>query len=482
MRVLFYARPWTTAIQLAVEEHWRAAGMALEARYVTHQVQAFRELRAAGREVAFIPAEVRAIAVEDPDRELADFERRHAGRLEPLMRYAMAERYFHDRDREWQRREVARHALWLERLLDGWRPRLLVGDAPDLMPVWLAHGLAPSYGCRPVGLMPSTLPPGRLLLLQGHDTIPGAREHYEEIRARGASAAEEAAAHALQATITGTGTKLDYVHGRRVIDFARRFLTGRVLGEHVAGSLVQMRERKSGNWFVQPDPILWRIRQAAHLMRGRVADRVYLRDPAPAGPYVFYPLHFEPEATTLVNGSWFENQAELVRNIARALPAGWLLVVKEHFWMRNQRTLGFYRRLARIPNVVLVPFAVPTNRLIMEARALATIVSTAGLEAGLIGKPVVMFGDYAWDYGPTIHKVGALADLPALIARAAESALPADHPDVIAFGASWDAALPPGRYYTTRQYDWTEPENVRLVADALQRAAEDAPVAPVPAA
>src|SRR4051794_32492070 len=191
MRVLFYARPWTTDIQLAVEEHWRAAGMALEARYVTHQMQAFRDRRAAGREVEFIPATVREIDVADVDGELAAFERRHAGTLEPLMRYAMAERYFHDRDRDWQRRELVRHALWLERVLGGWRPRLLVGDAPDLMPVWLAHGLAPSYGCRPVGLMPSTLPPGRLLLLQGHDTIPGARERYEEIRSRGATLEEE---------------------------------------------------------------------------------------------------------------------------------------------------------------------------------------------------------------------------------------------------------------------------------------------------
>jgi hypothetical protein len=83
-----------------------------------------------------------------------------------------------------------------------------------------------------------------------------------------------------------------------------------------------------------------------------------------------------------------------------------------------------------------------------------------------------MFGDFPWDYSPVVHKVGALKDLPALIRRAAESGLGRDHPDVLAFCASWDAALPVGRYYKTRQYDWLEPENVKLVADALRHAAE----------
>src|SRR3954451_9290838 len=105
----------------------------------------------------------------------------------------------------------------------------------------------------------------------------------------------------------------------------------------------------------------------------------------------------------------------MIHNIARSMPAGWKLAVKEHFFMRGQRPLAHYRRLRHVPNLVLVPFSVPTNRLIQECRVLFTISSTAGLEASLIGKPVVMFGNYPWQYAPTIRRAGALEDLPALI-------------------------------------------------------------------
>jgi hypothetical protein len=479
MRVLFYARPWNIDLQMAVEDHWRSAGEAVEPRYVAHQFQAVEELRAAGRDATFIPDEISKVEVRDSEAALEEFERRNARYLLPLMRYVMSERFFRERDRRWQLDQLARHALWLERLYEEFRPQLLVGESADLMPVWLAYSLAPKYDCEVVGLMPSTIPPGRLLLLRDFQTIAGAREHYEELRAAGLAEKAMGAARALQDIVTGKGTKLDYLPPkRRYADFARRLLKGQVLREHLGTSLWQLRERRAGNWFVQPDPILMQLLRPAEKLRAAVADHRYLTDAEPSRPFAFYPLHFEPEATTMVHGSYYENQLELIHNIARSLPAGWKLVVKEHFFMRGQRRLADYRRLLHVPNLVLVPFSVPTNRLIQECRVLTTISSTAGLEAALIGKPVVMFGDYPWEYGPTIHKAGALSELPALIQHAAGSALGPDHPDVLAFGASWDAALPPGRYYRTRQYDWTDPGNVALIADSLRRAATERTLEP----
>ncbi len=70
------------------------------------------------------------------------------------------------------------------------------------------------------------------------------------------------------------------------------------------------------------------------------------------------------------------------------------------------------------------------------------ISSTAGLEAALIGKRVLMFGDYPWNYAPTVHRAEAAARLPAQIRPLAREPLGPDHPDVLAFGASWD---PPPR-------------------------------------
>lgn len=135
--------------------------------------------------------------------------------------------------------------------------------------------------------------------------------------------------------------------------------------------------------------------------------------------------------------------------------------------MRGQRRLGFYRSLLSIPNLRLLPFSVPTNGLILNAEVVAVISSTAGLEAALVGKPVLIFGDYPWDYAPSVRRAEALAQLPRQLRELAANPLGVDHPDVLAFGASWDRSLPRGRYFKTRAYDWTEPQNVRRIAEAL---------------
>ena len=306
-------------------------------------------------------------------------------------------------------------------------------------------------------------------MLRGHDEVAGARATYESIRASGLGPDQEEAARALQRVVTGEGTKLDYLAPPRARrDFALGLASGRILREQLSDSIWQFRERRSGNWFVQPDPFLLRLRQVGHRLRARRADRRLLTDGLGDRPYLFYPLHFEPEATTLVHGSYFEDQLNVVRNLARSLPVGWELAVKEHFYMRGQRRLGFYRALRSIPNVRLLPFAVPTNRLILGARVVAVISSTAGLEGALVGKPVLIFGHYPWDYAPTVQRAGALADLPGQIVRMADSGLGPDSPDVLAFGASWDSSLPLARYFKTRAFDWRQSENVRQLADALE--------------
>jgi hypothetical protein len=313
-----------------------------------------------------------------------------------------------------------------------------------------------------------------LLLLRGFDTIPGAREIYERMRREGLQQHEVDAARSLQRVVQGEGTKLDYLPRRDYREFAGRLIRGSVLREHATMSAWQLRERVAKNWFVQQDPFVWHVRRALDQVRAGFADWRHLNEAPPERPYVFYPLHFEPEATTLVHGSYAQNQLDLVRNLARSLPAGWELVVKEHFFMRGRRSLSFYRRLQSTPGVRTVSLSQPTNQLIMGAQVVATIVSTAGLEASLIGKPVIMFGDYPWGYGPSIVKVGALSDLPELIRGAGSSELGIDHPDVLAFAASWDAALPPGRCFKTRQFDWTEPDNVARIAAALEGVMERA--------
>jgi hypothetical protein len=472
MRIVFYARPWSTDLMLAVEDHWRRTRRDVDVLWITSHIEAVRMLARIGREATFLPGAAREIAVPDARRALTEIEARHAGELLPLMRYLLADRTIADQPTEWQIDQLARHALFFEALFDREQPDAIIGEASDTMPSWLGFELARLHGCTPLGLTPSAVPPGRLLILRTHEEIAGARERYERLRDVGLDPEQERAARALQDVVLGRGAKLDYLPPlRRPLAFAKRVLTGAVAGRQVAVALERARERRAGNWFTQPNPIVHWIRTRGHLVRARIATRRYLNQPLSGRPFVFYPLQYQPEASTLVHGSYFEDQLALLWNLARSIPGGWDLVVKEHFYMAGQRSLSFYKELRRIPNLRLVPFSVPTNELIQNAEVVAVITSTCGLEASLIGRPVIMFGEYPWDYAPTVHKVGAFTDLPALIRHAAGSARGAAHPDVLAFAASWDAALPHGRYYNNRQHDWLREDNRVRIADALWAAA-----------
>jgi hypothetical protein len=470
VRILFFSRPWTVELHLALVERWRSQGAEHEVRWLTHHLEVAQTIRRTGRDAQLLLEEAARLDIPDPRTVLEAFERRRGHGLQPLPRYLMAERYFVGRPAAWQLEQMARIATVLEGLLAEFRPDVLVGEAPDYLPTWLAYDLATQLGTRVVGLMPSTIPPGRLLMFEGHERIPGAAERFAEISSRDLTAHEQAAAETLQDVVLGTGTKLDYLPRRRGRDVLRRVVDGRFFREHGGQLLTQRREARAGNWFVQPGAHRFALQRVIAATRGQVADRRLFVDERPSRPFAFYPLHYEPEATTLVHGSYFEDQVQTIRNLARSLPIAWDLVIKEHWYMRGQRSLGAYRALRQIPNVRLLPFSVPTNGLIQDARVVAVIASTTGLEASLIGKPVVLFGDYPWDYAPTVHKVGRLQDLPALVRHAAATALGPEHPDVRAFAASWDAALPPGKHYRTREYDWLEEDNLRAIAEALEAA------------
>jgi hypothetical protein len=108
--------------------------------------------------------------------------------------------------------------------------------------------------------------------------------------------------------------------------------------------------------------------------------------------FVFYPLHFEPEVSLQVFGRAFQNQIELVRNLAMSLPAGMKLVVKEHPRSTGFRPFSYYRKLLEIPNVVLADPRIPTHAVTRCASLVAVVSGSTGLEAAVLGKPVICFG------------------------------------------------------------------------------------------
>lgn len=123
--------------------------------------------------------------------------------------------------------------------------------------------------------------------------------------------------------------------------------------------------------------------------------RVGVSDPAALAPrrIVYLPLQVEPEMTTTTWGEYAADQFALAREAALSLPADAVLAIKEHPWQLGARSRDFYRRLAALPNAVLMHPKYPSLDLIRRAAAIVTINGSAGHEAAVLGVPVVHFHD-----------------------------------------------------------------------------------------
>lgn len=121
-----------------------------------------------------------------------------------------------------------------------------------------------------------------------------------------------------------------------------------------------------------------------------------------AAKYILLALHYQPERATVPIGMEFGDQTLIVDLLAKSLPAGWKLLVKEHPWQLQpfgrgevQRTEEFYSFISAHPNVVLLPRDAATASLVRGAYAVATVTGSVGWDALCSGIPVLLFGA-AW--------------------------------------------------------------------------------------
>lgn len=133
--------------------------------------------------------------------------------------------------------------------------------------------------------------------------------------------------------------------------------------------------------------------------------------------FVYIPLHNQPEMSTQTLGGPFRDQLLVAEAIARDLPEGWKIYVKE-----NPRQNGyargpmFFHRMSRIRGLQFVPSETSTHELSTRAQITATVCGTAGYEALRKGRPAIIFGG-AW-YGdfPGVHRWHDGMDLEAIAA------------------------------------------------------------------
>lgn len=133
----------------------------------------------------------------------------------------------------------------------------------------------------------------------------------------------------------------------------------------------------------------WRYRTQKKILKKNLTSF----SPETSSPFAYYPLHVDPEASTMVLAPRYTDQLSLIQTISQSLPVGVKLVVKEHRPMVGRRPAGFYSRIARIPGVLLVSPFLDSHQLIEHSSLVTTITGTTGLESLIVGKPTLVIGD-----------------------------------------------------------------------------------------
>jgi len=137
--------------------------------------------------------------------------------------------------------------------------------------------------------------------------------------------------------------------------------------------------------------------------------------------FVYLPLHQEPERSLLLDAPFYTNQIETTRNIAKSLPVGYVLYVKEHPTQgrsRGWRPISEYKEIMEIPNVKLIHPSIPSDQLIKKSSLVISVGGTASFEAAFYEKPSIMFADLGYSILPSILRVKSFDELHGAILSA----------------------------------------------------------------
>jgi hypothetical protein len=164
------------------------------------------------------------------------------------------------------------------------------------------------------------------------------------------------------------------------------------------------------------NPALWNIHRFLNIWRTKINESRWFCRGVPEGErYFLFPLQYEPEASTMVRAYPFSNQMAVIEQIAKALPLGVNLVVKEHRGNQGYRKNGFYRELQYFPNVKLVPREMDVSTLLRKCIGVITLTSRMGWEGLVLGKPVIAFGSSFWTSFGEVKKPASWVELKRII-------------------------------------------------------------------
>jgi hypothetical protein len=135
------------------------------------------------------------------------------------------------------------------------------------------------------------------------------------------------------------------------------------------------------------------IFEAQHVISKNKAENIISNKKLEKFPTIYFPLHVDPEASTMVMSPMFTDQLALIELISKSIPPNYTLVVKEHLSMYGLRPKGFYETIQSFPNTRLIGKEHSSFDCIKNADVTVTITGTAAWEAICMKKQTIILGD-----------------------------------------------------------------------------------------
>lgn len=380
--------------------------------------------------------------VSDPRRFEPDIERVHtllSGLERPglprINDLILMDRRVRTKPYEFALRYLATLARELHALIDTDGVRCFASGRDTSLQM-LALLVANARGIPWAGATYMRLPNERFMLTRAHvtDTIYPLGEVSDEQRAAARAYVESFRTNALRPYVLSSSSSWGSVlkrlpmhlrEGWRMVQQSR-FDAGNDFARYPLSALARMYARKK-----------WHLLQSNLFLRPQVT--------AGTRPYVYFGLHRQPESSVDVLGSWFSDQPNFVRTLARSIPLGHDFYVKLHVSDVDGWPLRFYRMLEAIPAVKIIGPTADSRGLLGGAALTITNSGTMAFEAGLLGKPAITFSRVHFNELPTLRYCATPPDLPALIdEQLARRPLPGDDAAIFEFMARMFAWSFPG--------------------------------------
>jgi hypothetical protein len=210
-------------------------------------------------------------------------------------------------------------------------------------------------------------------------------------------------------------------------------------------------------------------------LRGRHGQTLFTDlDSLEGQRFVIFPLQFEPEATTLIRAYPLVDQIGLVKMLAKMLPHGVRLAVKEHRGNEGYRKLRDYEELHYEPNIVLLPRVMDVGKLVRQSIGVVTLSGRMGWEALVLGKPAFVLGRAFWSLFPGAHRLAGPEDFRTAFAGWESGGRTIDYTDeaLAAYAGAYMAHTYPGIFLGKSPSLMTS-ENIAEIAGSIRSSMMD---------